>query len=201
MRYAIAIDLLKCMGCGACAVKCRAARGTPNDIAYLKISLLQIGTYPQVRMKFLPIACMQCRKPACLEVCPTAATYQRDDGIVMIDPAKCVGCGACVVACPYGSRQIIKAIQPYYQDQVATPFEARTQKQHAKGLSVKCDFCLPRLEKGLLPACVTTCPAQARIFGDLDDPNSELSMLINRSETRQLRPEYGTDPCIYYFRD
>jgi molybdopterin-containing oxidoreductase family iron-sulfur binding subunit len=200
MKYALVIDLLKCMGCNACTVACRAERGTPAEISYTRVRLTEAGKYPDARMRYLPISCMQCQEPRCVEACPNEATYKRDDGIVLIDANKCVGCGACVVACPYGSRQILKKMASYYPDNHPTPYEAFKQKRLAKGVAVKCDFCLHRLEKNRLPACVETCPGLARIFGDLDDPNSEVRQIIARFGGRRLQEELGTEPSIIYIR-
>jgi len=200
MRYALVIDLLKCMGCNACTVACRAERGTPAEISYNKVQLTEIGKFPDAKMRFLPVACMHCQEPRCVEACPNEATYKRDDGIVLIEAAKCVGCGACVVACPYGSRKILKEMPPYYLNNYPTPYEVVKQKVLAKGIAVKCDFCLHRLEKNRLPACVETCPALARIFGDLDDPNGEIRQIIGRFGARRLREELGTEPSIFYVR-
>jgi len=119
----LVIDLLRCMGCGACSIACKAERGTPAGISYNKVKMSEIGKYPNAKMKFLPMSCMHCKKPHCLEACPNEATYQRDDGLVLIDKEKCVGCGACVVACPYGSRQLLKEMENYYAGNYPTPYE------------------------------------------------------------------------------
>ena len=200
MRYGLVIDLLKCTGCQACAVACKAERGTPPGIAYNKVKLTELGRYPKAKLKFLPISCMHCRKPKCLEVCPTEATYQRDDGIVLIDKKKCVGCGACVLACPYGSRSLLAEMNPYYEDRPATPYERLKQRTFKAGTAVKCDLCTDRLKRDRLPACVETCPALARYFGDLDDPESEPSKLLRRYKSLTLKEEAQTEPSIFYIR-
>ena len=175
MRYGLVIDLLKCMGCQACAVACKAERGTPPGILYNKVKLIEIGRYPNARLKFLPISCMHCRKPKCVEVCPTEASYQQEDGIVLIDKKKCIGCGACVLACPYGSRTLLTEMNTYFENRSSTPYERLIQRTFKVGTVVKCDLCTHRLEKGRLPACVETCPSLARSFGDLDDSESEIA--------------------------
>ena len=135
-----------------------------------------------------------------MEACPTEATYQRDDGLVLIEREKCVGCGACVVACPYGSRQLINEVESYYPENYPTPYEMVRQKRFKRGTAVKCDFCFERLEKGRLPACVETCPGLARIFGDLDDPNSDVSKLLKKHKAVSLKEDEGTEPSVIYIR-
>jgi len=200
MRYAMVIDLSRCVGCGTCTVACRAEHGTPAGVSYNKVKKYEVGRYPTAKMKFLPILCMHCQDPACLKVCPTGATYRREDGIVLIDHDKCIGCRACVVACPYESRQFLWDIRNYYPGHVSTPYEVLKHKDFEKGTVVKCDFCLQRLEEGQLPACVVACPAQARYFGDLDDPESEVSRLVADYRGTPFREELGTQPSVYYVK-
>jgi Fe-S-cluster-containing dehydrogenase component len=200
MRYAMVIDLSRCVGCGTCTVACRAEHGTPAGVSYNKVKKYEVGRYPTAKMKFLPILCMHCQDPACLKVCPTGATYTREDGIVLIDHDKCIGCRACVVACPYESRQFLWDIRNYYPGHVPTPYEVLKQKDFEKGTVVKCDFCLQRLEEGQLPACVVACPAQARYFGDLDDPESQVSRLVVDYRGTPFREELGTQPSVYYVK-
>lgn len=200
MRYGLVIDLLRCMGCGACSIACRAERGTPAGISYNKVKISEIGHYPNAKMKFLPMSCMHCKKPYCLDACPREATYQRDDGLVLIDKDKCVGCGTCVLACPYGSRQLFKEMKSYYAGNHPTPYEMVRQKQFKRGTAVKCDFCVERLEKGRLPACVETCPGLARTFGDLDDPDSEVSKLLRKHKVVSLKEDEETEPSVCYIK-
>jgi phenylacetyl-CoA:acceptor oxidoreductase subunit 1 len=149
-----------------------------------------------------------------VDVCPTGATYKRDDGIVAIDQDKCVGCRYCVIACPYQNRTFLsKDKDPgFFSDKERTPFEQAGKKQypHQRGTTGKCNFCMERIDAGLAngltpgkdrdatPACVNTCPAQALTFGDLDDPDSDISRLIREKGGFPLHPEYGTEPSIYY---
>ena len=200
MRYGMVIDLFLCVGCNSCTISCRAEQGTPAGISYHKVKKYEVGKYPSARMKFLPMPCMHCQDPPCLKVCPTGATYKRDDGLVIIDSEKCMGCRYCVLACPYDSRQFLKAIDNYYVGGTPTPYEMLKQKDFEKGTVVKCDFCADRLTEGRLPACVETCPAQARHFGDLDDPESEVSRLIAGNGGTTLREELGTEPSVYYIK-
>ncbi|MEL7564363.1 MAG: 4Fe-4S dicluster domain-containing protein [Dehalobacterium sp.] len=200
MRYGMVIDLLRCVGCNSCTVACRSEHGTPAGIQYHKIKKYEIGKYPAAKMKFLPMPCMHCANPSCMKVCPTGATVKREDGIVIIDQDQCLGCRACILACPYESRQFLWEIKPYFIGSTPTPFEKRKQKNFQKGTVVKCNFCLQRLESGCLPACVETCPGQARHFGDLDEPNSEISRLIAFYGGKPVRTELNTEPSVYYIR-
>jgi len=200
MRYGMVIDLKRCVGCNSCTLACRAEKGTPAGITYNRVAKYEVGKYPAARMEFLPMPCMHCQEPACLEVCPTGATYRRDDGIVLIDHDKCVGCRYCVLACPYDARQSLKRIDNYYGAGTTTPYEALKQGDFDKGTTVKCDFCVARVDKGRLPACVETCPATARYFGNLDDPESEVSKLITFNHGMVLKEELGTKPSVYYIK-
>jgi molybdopterin-containing oxidoreductase family iron-sulfur binding subunit len=135
---------------------------------------------------------MHCAEPACLSVCPTGATIRRDDGIVIVEQAKCVGCRACITACPYDARFYVESDKGYFNEY--TPYEKLNNGKHPAGIVDKCDFCLRRLEKGEEPVCVGTCITKARVFGNLDD----LSPSIRSRGGFQLRPELGTDPGVYY---
>jgi len=146
---------------------------------------------------------MQCEDPECMKVCPTQATQQRSDGIVTVDKDLCVGCKYCAIACPYGARNFVEKWTSYFgDDQPLSPLEEYGKKKwierFGEGTSTKCDFCVERVEKGLQPACIPGCPAHARYFGDLDDPESEVSRLIKTERGFQLAPEFGTNPRVYY---
>jgi len=200
MRYGMVIDLQKCVGCNSCTVACRAEQGTPAGVHFHRVVKYESGRYPNAKMRFLPMPCMHCQDPPCLKVCPTGATYKRDDGPILIDHARCIGCRACMLACPYDSRQFLWDIRNYFAGQLATPFEQVKQKGFDKGTVVKCNFCVQRLERGRLPACVETCPATARKFGDLDDPESEPSRLIVLYRGAPFREELGTEPSVFYIK-
>ena len=200
MRFGMVIDLLRCVGCDSCTVACRAEHGTPPGIRYNRVKKYEVGKYPSAKMKFLPMPCMHCQDPPCVKVCPTGASYQRNEGIVLIDVRKCIGCQYCMLACPYESRQFLRAIGNYYAASNPTPYETLKQKDFEKGTVVKCDLCVDRLARGQLPACVETCPSQARHFGDLEDPNSDVSRLIADHGGTPLRAELGTKPSVYYIK-
>lgn len=142
---------------------------------------------------------MHCEEPACEKACPTGATSRRGDGIVVVDDEVCIGCGYCTWACPYGARTLNRrAPRPYHPALSLTPYEEVGYTEHQKGIVEKCNFCALRVEQGLQPTCVAACPASARVFGDLDDPNSEVSRLIGERGGRPRLPEHQTKPSVYY---
>jgi molybdopterin-containing oxidoreductase family iron-sulfur binding subunit len=193
------IDLKKCVGCNACSVACRQEHGTPPGILYTRVLNLEVGTYPNTRFEFQPLLCMHCDNPPCEEVCPTGATHKLENGIVMVDTDKCIGCRYCMTACPYNARFFnYSAPKEYFPGKGKTAYEAAKSGQHVKGTVEKCTFCAERVEAGLEPACVVSCTAKARYFGDLDDPNSEVSKLIAEFGGQPLHAELGTKPSVYY---
>jgi molybdopterin-containing oxidoreductase family iron-sulfur binding subunit len=196
-RYGMVIDLKRCIGCDACTIACRQTKGTTKGILYAKILKYELGRYPDAKLAFLPVLCMHCAEPPCEEVCPTGATIKREDGIVVIDPQKCIGCNSCVIACPYGARNSFRVKLTYFEGK-KTAFEISHEKAHISGKVEKCDFCLDRLKAGREPACVRACPADARIFGDLNDADSPPSKLIVEKEGLQLNPHWETDCAVYY---
>lgn len=204
-RYGFVIDLKRCYGCYTCVLACKAENCTPKGINWANCVSAEIGTYPGSLRQMLPLVCMQCADPACMTVCPTGATTQDENGIVQVDKDLCMGCKYCIMACPYGARQTVDEWVNYFPDAEGDldPYEAWAKQQWeerrtAFGIATKCDYCMHRVEKGLNPACVDACPAKARTFGDLDDPESEVSILIRRERGFQLNPEFGTDPSCYY---
>lgn len=198
MHYGMVIDLKGCVGCNSCTLACRMEHGTPPGILFNRVRKYEIGKYPSAKLRLLPMPCMHCQDPACIKVCPTGATYQREDGLVLVDDQKCMGCRYCVIACPYDSRRYLDELLNYYGGRSQTPYEKIKRRNFVKGTVVKCNFCAHRLDEGLLPACVETCPAQARYFGDLDDADSEVSRLIADNNGSPLHEEFGTRPSVYY---
>ena len=170
------IDLTRCVGCQSCTVSCKFENHAPKGFFRTWVSDHEIGRYPNTRREFLPQLCNQCDNPACVPVCPVKATWKDDNGVVVIDKSKCVGCGACVKACPYGARFL----------------------EPIKKKADKCDFCFRRIEQGLQPACVETCVGGARIFGDLADPASQVSQLAASKNAKVLNPGSGTRPQVFY---
>ncbi len=175
-RYAMVIDLNRCIGCHACSVACKAEFDVPVGVWRSWVTYGERGTYPDAVLSFLPRLCNHCEDAPCIPVCPTGATYQRDDGVVVIKEERCIGCGYCVEACPYEMRFL------HPETKVAS----------------KCDFCVHRVDQGLEPACVQTCLGTARIFGDMNDPNSEVSQILKKEKVHQIRPDFGTEPRVFY---
>lgn len=175
-RYAMAIDLAACVGCSACSVACTMENKVPIGLHRLWIRETTLGTFPDLMVEFRPEQCLHCEDPPCVPVCPTNASFVTEDGIVGVDPQTCIACGACRAACPYGARYV-----------------------HPDGYVDKCDFCAHRIAEDRLPACVETCPTLCRTFGDLNDPNSDVSVAIREAcRVDVLRPEEGTGPNLYY---
>ena len=193
MRWGMVIDLRKCVRCFACIAACRIEHFLPMGISWPKLVALETGgEHPTVST--YSVRCNQCHDAPCVDVCPTGATTMRDDGIIQIDQDKCVGCRYCVIACPYQNRTFLSKDKDrgFFPNNGLTDFEKVGKKlyPHQRGTTEKCNFCMERIEAGLAkrlkpgvdpkatPACVNTCPARAVTFGDLDDPDSEVSKLI-----------------------
>lgn len=175
-RWGMVIDLRKCIGCQACTVACSMENQVPLGQFRTIVSAYEVDVAGAARRVTLPRLCNHCENPPCVEVCPTQATYQRKDGIVVVDNTMCVGCGYCVQACPYDARFI----------------NAETHTVD------KCTFCVHRVDAGLLTACVETCVGGARVFGDLNDPGSEVSSLLRKHATQVLKPSMGTESRVFY---
>lgn len=176
-QYGMVIDVRKCIGCHACTVACKSEFGVPLGENRSWVEYTEKGVYPNVGRSFLPRLCNHCSEPPCVRVCPTNATYRREqDGIVVIDDGLCIGCKYCIHACPYNARFL----------------------NPVTGVADKCDFCIHRVSQGVEPACVNTCVGGARIFGDLSDPHSTVSQLIAANRVTVLRREMGTLPNVYY---
>jgi len=203
-RYGFAIDLKRCYGCYSCQVACKAANHTPKGIDFARCLQGETGTYPAALRQMLPTLCMQCAEPECLKVCPTGATLQNEYGVVTVDKDVCMGCKYCMMACPYGQRHTMPDWQTYFPhaegelDPYQAFAKAKWEGKNGYGIATKCDFCMDRVKEGKQPACVVACPAKARYFGDLNDPESEISILIRQERGFQLNPEFGTDPSVYY---
>ncbi|RDC06282.1 4Fe-4S dicluster domain-containing protein [Eggerthella lenta] len=204
-HYGMAIDLKRCIGCHACAVACKMSNNLPKNVQFNRVNTVggddidtAAGSYPNNTMSFLPVQCQHCENPACLEVCPTGATTKDEEtGIVSVDSELCIGCESCIKACPYeGVRTLIKSPE-YYLDVVVGEYDA---PPHKGGTVEKCTFCKNLIDRGEVPACMQLCPGRARYWGDLDDPESDVSKAIEGRETMFLNEEAGTKPSVYYLQ-
>ena len=195
-RYGMVIDLRTCMGCNACVAACSEENQTPywDGLFRTHVEDIPFGVFPDVGRVLLPRLCMHCENPPCVQVCPTGASYRTEDGIVLVDQDKCMGCGYCIVACPFGARY------RYERDMVHEAQERYGgDVQHRVPHVDKCTFCVHRVREGREPACVETCPAHARIFGDLDDPNSEVHHLVTSGQAQPIG-SMGPRPKVFYIR-
>lgn len=175
-RYAMAIDLASCVGCAACAVACKMENEVPVGVNRLWIRSTEQGLFPHLTVEYRPEQCLHCNNPPCVPVCPTGCCYVGEGGLVLLDERRCIACAACIAACPYDARYM-----------------------HPAGYVGKCDFCEHRVRAGRAPACVETCPTLCRYFGDLEDPQSELSVALREAgRVDVLRPELGTQPKLFY---
>jgi molybdopterin-containing oxidoreductase family iron-sulfur binding subunit len=208
-RWTMVIDTRKCVGCHACTVACIAENRLPPGVVYRPVLQTEIGTFPNLTLRFTPRPCMQCERPPCVPVCPVEATRKRPDGITAIDYDRCIGCGYCVTACPYNARtrdlgerysDRTPAVQPYDEGHNHEYLKAwrRDEGDSPVGNVRKCHFCLHRLEQGLLPQCVTTCIARANYFGDANDPDALVNQEAASPNALRLLEHRGTRPSVVY---
>jgi len=192
-EWAMVVDLRRCIGCQACFAACKSENGVPLGIQYTWVETHEEGKYPNIKLTFLPRLCNHCDNPPCTPVCPVYATYKREDGIVVQDMNRCIGCRYCMAACPYEVRSFL-----WEEPSGAWPEAWKGKAEEKHGFVVKCHACYHRIEKGLKPACVDTCVGGARIFGDLQDPESEVRRIVDTIPTQTLKPYLGTKPMVFY---
>lgn len=175
MRYAMAIDTKRCVGCADCVVACQTENNVP--LGYCRDWIVEetAGKYPDLQMEIRSERCNHCDNSPCVRCCPTGASHYSEGGIVLVNHEECTGCKACIASCPYDARFV-----------------------HPEGYVDKCTFCIHRVREGEDPACVAVCPTHAMIFGDLDNPHSEISKLLSSRLHKTLIPEAGTSPRVYY---
>lgn len=189
------IDLNRCIGCHACSLACKVENAIGPGNHWSQVYIIEDGKFPNVRRSYLPRLCMHCADPACIQVCPTSATYKTLKGLVLIDEDKCIGCGACAVACPYEARQM-NTDASYFQN--TEYLWGEVEKHHRPGSMGKCTFCEHLVTQGFNPSCVDACPTSARVFGDLENPKSLPAKLLASKPNFQLYLELEMNPSVYY---
>lgn len=210
-RYVMVADLRRCVGCQTCTAACKLTNATPPGVQWRKVLDIESGEFPNVERTFMPVGCQHCADPPCLDVCPSTATRKRDDGIVTIDYDICIGCAYCAVACPYQARY--KVDEPLFAYGAATASETQGFDDARLGVAQKCTFCVDRIDAGKAlgltpgvdpdasPACANACIADALSFGDIEDPDSNVSKLLTENTWFQMHEELGTNPGFYYLWD
>jgi Fe-S-cluster-containing dehydrogenase component len=224
-RWGMVIDLDKCFACQSCTAACRMENNTPpagpdqtergRAILWNEVLAFVEGEYPRVQVLLVPRPCQHCDNPPCTHVCPVKATYKNEDGTVLVDYSRCIGCRMCTVACPYQVRYF-----NWYAPEWPSALRAHLNPDpevapRQKGVVEKCTFCVQRLRRAkekaaaegrpfsatdYVPACVQTCTGHARYFGDLDDPNSLVYQLSRNPRAVRLQEEMGTEPKVYYLK-
>lgn len=205
-HWVMVIDLSKCVGCDYCVYACQAVNDTMPDMRWnIRIE----DETPTGNIFHVTRPCLHCHHAPCVEVCPVGATYSRPDGLVMMDYDKCIGCRYCQTACPYGARTF-NWLDRNDENPLVPEWGTPEVPRRPRGVVEKCTFCVQRIDYGLAnnltpgvdpeatPACVNICPVTARYFGNLKDPNSTVSKIINSRPTLRLREDLGTDPSVYY---
>ncbi len=225
-RYAMVIDLHRCVGCAACDIACKAENNVPVEFHWSNHIVETRGTFPNTTFRYIPTLCNHCENAPCVTNCPTTAMYKAENGMTLHDANKCIGCRLCQLACPYGviffnkdtphanyrdsqaaipgatfsGREMAERVQaplPYYNPARATTYAG----VRPRGVVEKCTFCDHKVAVGEDPACVTACPADARLFGDLNDPESKPAKALARHRPRVLQRDKGTQPHVFYIRE
>ena len=216
-RWAMVVDMKQCLkagkpGCKDCMVACHTVHNVPQfdnkkdevkwiwpepyEHAFPGNESEYAEDYFKETMKGQPflVLCNHCDNPPCVRVCPVQATFRRPDGVVMMDYHRCIGCRFCMAACPYGARSLNwRDPRPFIKTAINQEYPTRT-----RGVVEKCNFCDERLAKGLIPACVEACTCKALVFGDMEDPKSEVRELLRKHPTARRKPQLGTHPQVYY---
>ena len=218
-RYGMVIDLRRCIGCDACNIGCKGENNVQTGFFWAHHVQRSDGAFPNPTYTYMPTLCNHCENPPCVEACPVTpkAIFQTEDGIVMHSAERCIGCLACQDDCPYGVifyNEWDQETHPAWRTEEAMDLTARVggdvvpysnpdpnltyEAIRRPDVVEKCTFCHHRVQAGQLPRCVEVCPAVARVFGDLDDPNSDVARLLRDNESFVLLPEEGTRPQVFY---
>ncbi len=219
VKYGYGLDISRCIGCRRCVTACVDENNQSRDPQIQWIRVLEFERESAIRgidleegdpyydhekvpaegKFYLPIACQQCEDSPCTNVCPTGATWEEPDGLVVIDYDWCIGCRYCIAACPYGARHFNWGEPNLPKDEVNPDTHLLGNRPRARGTVEKCSFCIQRVRNGRYPACVEACPVGARKFGNLLDPNSEIRYLLEHKRTFVLKSELRTRPKFFYF--
>jgi molybdopterin-containing oxidoreductase family iron-sulfur binding subunit len=214
--FGYALDLSRCIGCRRCVYACVDENNQSRNPQVHWIKVIQMEkekgidfmhsdihynpeVVPEEGHFYLPISCQQCRNPQCIKVCPTKATWQEEDGIVVVDYDWCIGCRYCMAACPYSARHFNWAEPEIPEEELNTATHYLGNRPRQKGVVEKCTFCVQRAREGRYPACVEVCPVGARKFGNLLDPESEIRYILENKRVLVLKAELNTQPKFYYF--
>jgi len=218
VEFAYFLNLSRCIGCRKCVHACVAENNQSRnpEIQYIRVLKMENGSFdmekavhdydpalvPEKGHFYMPVQCQQCHNPPCVKVCPVHATWQETDGITVIDYDWCIGCRYCEAACPYWARRFNFAKPSIPKERINTDMSYLGNRPRKQGVMEKCHFCIQRTRAGRYPACVEVCPAGTRKFGNILDPNSEVSYILkNKRVFIQLKEELGTSPRFFYYFD
>jgi molybdopterin-containing oxidoreductase family iron-sulfur binding subunit len=217
VEYAFALNIGKCIGCRRCVYACMKENNTSRnpEIQYIRVLEMDKGTQnveesehyydhqevPHKDKYYMPVQCHQCKNPPCVKACPVKATWQEPDGIIVVDYNWCIGCRYCMAACPYWARRFNFAKPAVPQAEITKDMAYLGNRIRPRGVVEKCTFCLQRVRKGILPACVEVCPTGSRVFGNLRDPESPINHILNNKRVYIFKEEAGTIPRFYYCFD
>lgn len=217
VRFAYALNLSRCNGSRRCVTACVKENNQSRDpeIQYIKVLEMPSGTFdleqsdhyydheqvPKKDKYYLPVQCQQCENPPCTKVCPVEATWKEPDGVTVIDYNWCIGCRYCMAACPYEARRFNFSKPDIAKEEINPNMGYLSNRIRPAGVVEKCHFCLHRTREGKNPACLEVCPTGARVFGDLNDPDSEIRYIIQNKRTYVLKEDAGTIPAFFYYFD